>query len=186
MRTSRVIPASDDDRRAARRWRRRTLVLSDRPGPGLLAGRPGGIADQALARALGPWLDRRLAAGRSPDSTRLLAARALDLVSAAARQELAESWEHLLEVAEGGRAPRPGRAPLCRDRVVAAGPELREMVRRLRTPLPVTVRGVAAASVLLTDGAGPVYNRHADPGLPQALRLVTAELDPRVPLFAPA
>jgi hypothetical protein len=46
--------------------------------------------DRLLARAFGFRLDRRLAAWGSPDSSRLLAARAQDLVSAATREALAD------------------------------------------------------------------------------------------------
>lgn len=54
----------------------------------------------------------------------------------------------------------------------------------LRLPLPVAAAGVAAASVLLTDGAGPVYNPRSDITLRDALRLAIARLDPSASLFA--
>lgn len=185
MRSSCQIPGSDDGRAPGRHARRRTLVLGDGRGSGLLAGRSCRIADRVLARVLGARLDRQLAAGRSPDSARLLAARAQHLVSAATRQALAEHWEHLVQIAGSAPGTRPGRTPaLCRDRIVTAEPEVHEMVALLRTPLPVAARGIAAASVLLTDGAGPVYNRRARPALREALRRTAAQLDPSMPLFA--
>jgi hypothetical protein len=58
------------------------------------------------------------------------------------------------------------------------------MAACLRAPLPVAAAGVATASVLLTDGAGPVYNRRAGVALRDALRLAIAQLDPWVSLFA--
>jgi hypothetical protein len=137
-----------------------------------------------LARTLGLRLDRRLAAGCSPDSASLLAARALDLVSVATRQALADNWEHLLSTAKHAPAPTLGRMALHRDRIIGAEPEVREIAACLRKPVPVTAAGVAAASVLLTDGAGPVYNLHAQPGLRDSLRLAIARLDPSVSLFA--
>jgi hypothetical protein len=73
---------------------------------------------------------------------------------------------------------------LHRDWIVAAGPEVREIAACLRTPLPVAAAGVAAASVLLTDGAGPLYNPRGRLGLRDALRLAIAQLDPSVSLFA--
>jgi hypothetical protein len=161
-----------------------TLVLAGWHGSGLLAGFSCRILDRLLARAFGSRLDRQLAGGRSPDSARLLAARAQYLVSLAARQALAESWEHLLRVARSTPAsPRPLMPP-CGDRVVAAAAEVNELAAQLRAPLPVAARGAAAASALLTDGSGPVYNRRHPASLREALRLVTAQLDPSLPLVA--
>jgi hypothetical protein len=185
MRSACVVDGSGGSRRgAARRTRRSTLVLSDSRGTGLLAACSCRLADRLLARAFGFRLDRRLAAGGSPDSSRLLAARAQDLVSAATREALADCWEHLLGKARRTPPPGDGVMTLCRDRVVAAEPEVRDLIAHLRTALPVAARGVAAASVLLRDGAGPVYSRRAPAGLRDALRLATAHLDPSVPLFA--
>jgi hypothetical protein len=183
MRSARVVPGGSR-RGAARRTRRSTLVLTDSHGTGLHAARSRPIADRLLARASGFRLDRRLAAGGSPDSSRLLAARAQHLVSAATREAQAHCWEHLLNKAS--RTPPPGDSvmTLCRDRVIAAEPEIRELIAHLRTALPVAARGAAAASVLLKDGAGPVYSRRAPTDLRDALRQATAHLDPSVPLFA--
>jgi hypothetical protein len=185
MRSSCRIPVTDGTRwGTAWRPRRSTLILTGGPGPGLLDWRSPRIADRILARALGLRLDRSLAAGCSPDSARLLAARAQDLVSAATRQALADNWEHLLSAAKYAPAPTLGRMALHRDRIIAAEREVQEIAACLRKPLPVTAAGVAAASVLLTDGAGPVYNVQAEPGLHESLRLAIARLDPSVSLFA--
>ena len=77
-----------------------------------------------------------------------------------------------------------GRMALHRDWIVAAEPEVLEIAACLRRPLPVAAAGVAAASVLLTDGAGPLYNPRGHLGLREALRLAIAQLDPSVSLFA--
>ncbi len=185
MRSSCGISEAGGTRRGtAWHGRRSTLVLTDGPGPGLLGWRSCGITDRALARAFGSRLDRHLAAGCSPESARLLAARAQDLVSAGNRQALADNWEHLLDWAKHAPAPTLGRMAVSRDRIVAAEPEVLEMAACLRAPLPVAAAGVATASVLLTDGAGPVYNRRARLALRDALRLAIAQLDPWVSLFA--
>jgi hypothetical protein len=52
----------------------------------------------------------------------------------------------------------------CRDCVAAAEPDVHEMVAHLRAPLPVTARGIAGASVLLTDGTGPCTTGTTTPG----------------------
>jgi hypothetical protein len=116
-----------------------------------------------------------------PESGRLLAVRAQQIVALPRRRELARHWEHLLDVAWRQPSGAP-RAPLCRDRVVAAGTGVHDLAARLRTPLPVTAAGVASARVLLTDASGPVYNRRNDTALDVQLRQISAQLDPAVPL----
>jgi hypothetical protein len=39
--------------------------------------------------------------------------------------------------------------------------ELTRLADALATPGPVAARGVAEASILLTDGTGPLYNAHS-------------------------
>src|SRR5580692_11658824 len=80
-RTSSVAPGPDD------------LVLGDPLGL-----RPSGPADRVRARVFGASLDSQLAAGVPPESSRLLAARAREIVTLPCRQALARDWEHLLRV----------------------------------------------------------------------------------------
>ena len=138
-------------------------------------------ADRLLARAFGASLDRQLAAGQAPESGRLLAVRAQQIVTLRRRRELARSWERLLDVAAGPPSAGP-RVLLCRDRIVAAAAEVRDLAGQLRAPLPVAAAGVAAARVLLTDAAGPVYNRRDPARLDTRLRRISASLDPALPL----
>jgi hypothetical protein len=158
---------------------RTVLVRTDPAGP--WAARRAGVTDRLLARMFGASLDRQLAAGQAPESGRLLAVRAQQLVALGRRRELARNWERLLSVATDGTS-RPPRALLCRDRIVAAAAEIGELADQLRAPLPVAATGVAAASVLLTDATGPVYNRRDRTGLDTRLRAISALLDPAVPL----
>jgi hypothetical protein len=153
-----------------------TLVLGD---PFIV--RPRRLADGLLARAFGGSLDRQLAAGCPPETALLLAARAQDIVSLRSRRALAGNWEHLLRVAR--RAPRSRVVSVRADRIAAAEPAIRELVRLLSAPLPVAARGVAMASVLLTDATGPVYNGHSAITLSQALEAAIAQLDPALPLM---
>jgi hypothetical protein len=184
MRSSCGISAASSTRRGSVwRLRHNTLVLVDADGPGQLGWCPRRIRDRALARAFGFQLDRQLADGRSPESDRLLAARAQHLVSPATRQALADDWEHLLDMVKRAPAPTLGRMALCRDQIVAAKPEVRKIAQCLRAPVPVAAGGVAAASVLLTDGAGPLHNPRAPIDLRDALNLAIAQLDPSVSLF---
>jgi hypothetical protein len=161
------------------------LVLGD-PYP-LSSRRPG---DGVLAHFFGASLDASLAAGRSPESSRLLAARARDIVSLRRRRSMAGSWEHVLRVAlraqrarrAGSRAPAAA-VPVCADRVIAAEPAIRDLMNRLRAPLPVPARGVAMARVLLTNANSPVYNRRAGVTLGEAVAAAAAQLDPALPLL---
>ena len=141
---------------------------------------PVSAADRVLARMFGASLDRQLAAGQAAESDRLLAARAQHIVSLPRRQALARDWEHLLQVAR--RAPTPA-VPLCRERIAAAEPGIRELIACLRAPLPVPAQGVAAASVLLTDAAGPVYHRRSRGVLDDLLGDAIDQLDPARPLL---
>jgi hypothetical protein len=140
-----------------------------------------GITGRLLARLFGASLDRRLATGSTPESGHLLAIRAQQLVALRSRRELARRWEHLLAVA--ARQPRAGTANLlCRDRILAARDDVRDLAARLRSPLPVPAAGVAAAQVLLTDATGPVYNPRYPGSLTARLHRIAAELDPGQPL----
>jgi hypothetical protein len=159
---------------------RHTPVLVD---PVVL--RPSRLADRLLARAFGASLDQRLAAGCSPESTRLLAARAQYIVSLPHRTSLARSWDQVLRVASRRPSVRTPAVPLNVRAILAAEPAIRELRERLAAPLPVTARGVAAATVLLTDATSPVYGRPS-PDLGALLDAAITELDPAQPLMESA
>ena len=112
-----------------------------------------------LARWLSFPLDAKLADGCPPHVSRLHAVRAEALVLPAARDELAEGWSRLGEVTRArSRGAARARVAPPRERLAAARPQIRQLVARLRSSAPVAVRGVAAANLLLCDGAGPLYN----------------------------
>jgi len=164
-----------------------TVVLIDNDGrlSAAASGRPR-IWDHAIAARRSLSLDARLAAGMSPDSDRLMAVRACKLVRPSTRKQLATDWDRLLQTA---RTRRPGSLVLmmCRDRIIAAEPEIRQLQDALRAPLPVPARGVAMANRLLVDGTGPVHNRRSDIDLRGALQEAIRELDPTAQLWqAPA
>src|ERR1700727_1808026 len=92
---------------ASRRPARHTLVLGD---PFVI--QPCRLVDRLLARAFGASLDDQLAAGCSPESSRLLAARAQDIVSLPRRASLARSWDHVLQVALRAPTLRTPAVPL--------------------------------------------------------------------------
>jgi hypothetical protein len=159
------------------------VLVGDAASLSQLCGRPVRPWDQAFARSRAFSLDARLAAGSSPDGTRLIALRARRLVSLTRRQRLASDWDRLVRAAR--ERPSAGRrAPLCRDRIVAAEPDIRQLELSLRSALPVPVRGVAMASHLLVDGTGPVYNRRAAVDLPTAVREAIRQMDPSAELLS--
>jgi hypothetical protein len=157
---------------------RHTLVLGDP-----LVLRPCRLADRLLARAFGASLDQQLAAGCSPEASRLLAARAQRIISLRHRTSLARSWDHVLRVARRRPGVRTPAVPLNVRAILAAEPAIRELRERLAAPLPVTAQGVAAATVLLTDATSPIYGRPSPDALATLLDAAITELDPAQPLL---
>jgi hypothetical protein len=162
---------------------RPVTVSGSLSGGRALALEPHRITDRVLSRALGAELDGQLSAGRSPESARLLAVRAADIVRLPRREALARYWERVLRVARDPYRGPPAASPLRRERVLAAEPAIRELARLLRVPLPVGARGVAMARTLLTDGGGPLYVREAPASLDDSLRAAITWLDPALPLI---
>jgi hypothetical protein len=69
------------------------------------------------------------------------------------------------------------RVPLNRESIIACEPDIQEMLNALLAPVPAPARGTAFASWLLSDGTGPLYNRHRSADLGIALREAIAQLD---------
>ncbi len=166
---------------APRRAAWRTPVLGD-----AAVMRPGRLADRMLARALGASLDQQLATGCQPESSRLLAARARNIVSLRHRESLARSWDHLLRVARRAPALRTAAVPLNAPAILAAEPAIRELMERLTAPLPVPAQGVAAATIPLTNATSPVYGRQSPGTLAHLLDDAINQLDPARPLMGVA
>jgi hypothetical protein len=154
------------------------LLVRDPGDRHRLVPRPTRSRDRFLAHLLAVSLDRRLANGQPAESTRLLATRAQMLVTPEDRRALAANWEHLVDVTQTQPTRLLKRIPVCRDRVAAAEPLVREMIVALVAARPVPARGVAAARLLLSDGTGPLYNRRSPSDLVSAVREATFRLDP--------
>ena len=151
------------------------------------------LGDGILARVFGASLDTLLAVGCAPESSRLLTARARQLVALPERRTVARSWEHLLRVAQRAPERRATRSlaaaaavPVRAERIVSAEPAIRELVSRLAAPLPVPARGVAMARLLLSDATGPVYSRRSRADLTAEVAAAAAQLDPALPLMPPS
>jgi hypothetical protein len=139
--------------------------------------------DRLFVRLKSAHLDHELAAGNLPQSSRLHAARADTLTSSKFRAELAGNWERVLQIGTRRTSPGQGRFVLSYERIAEAEPQIRELTGLLRGPSPVPARGVAAANLLLSDGAGPLYIAlHADKtALANAVMTVVSMLDPTRP-----
>jgi hypothetical protein len=167
--------------------RRPSAVEGDASTLILIGGQLHGT--RLVSRANTPWLrllaslrssslDRQLASGRHPEASRLLAVRAMKLVSPSTRAALADNWRDLFAQARRPPVARNPRIPLCRDRIIAAEDAARAMLDALSASRPVPARGVAMAGGLLREGTGPLYSRHCTTNLADLLRQVTAQLDP--------
>ena len=162
-----------------------SLLLIDPRHPHGLIARANHRWVRMVVRLLGSNLDAQLARGRPPESSRFLAARAQILVSPTGRRALAQDWANLLERAGEPPPPRSPRVSLNRPAIVRSESKIREMLALLARPLPISARGAAAASLLLSDGTGPLYRHHGPSDLGRSLTEVMARLDPSSSLLPP-
>jgi hypothetical protein len=139
--------------------------------PDDLAG--DGARDRALARLLGPSLDRELALGLPPWRGGPRAARARFIVSPAGRRQLIRGWSRLLDLAHRPPSARSARGPVRRRALAKAEHDVRAMLGVVAAQRPITARGAAMARALLTDGTGPLYNARSDRDLAAEVRDVT-------------
>lgn len=161
------------------------LLLLDEAGCPI--ARPARPWDRLVVRVRASRLDSDLAGGASPDATVPLALRAQMLVRARTRRDLALGAQQILatatQVPAAGRTQVPAagrpRVPVCRDRVRDSSEELGDLIRRLLAGGPVAARGVALASVLLTDGSGPLYHRASADDVRARVREAVDALDAR-------
>ncbi len=132
------------------------IVVNDVTG--CLVIRPATRWERALVCLRADSLDRRLAAGRAPETDALLALRAADLVRPAVRLRLAHGLQGILhEAASPDRYRRSILSAIARGNVRNAADLVATLIERLRSPYPVSACGMAKVNILLTDGAGPLY-----------------------------
>jgi hypothetical protein len=136
------------------------------------------LRERLLARLLATSLDRQLASGRLPLPGSALAIHASQITSPAARGDLVQRWFRVLELARQPAVPLTPRAPLRRHDIAAAEAGVRELIAILASGRPIAARGVATASLLLTDGTGPLYNGHSPASLGDVIRAAVRYLDP--------
>jgi hypothetical protein len=71
---------------------------------------------------------------------------------------------------------RTTRVPLCRDRIIAAEAEIRDLLAALPEARLESAAGVAMASRLLRDGTGPLYSRSCTTNLAVAVQNATSHI----------
>lgn len=152
------------------------IVIVEREHRSLRLQRVGAVG-RLTTRLFARRLDRQLAAGATPESTKLLAVRADALVRPTSRASLASSLERVAAVAAGRCRLSRAAVPPSRRQVLGAGGELRAVIERLRGPGPISAQGAARLRLLLTDGGGPVYRNPGHTDLARELRGALRGLD---------
>lgn len=151
-----------------------TLVMKAAP-EGLFVAQRVGLRDRFAARLRSRDLDLELAAGTPAEATPAIALRARRLTALADRRAKAATLRRLLreaceETVRSHVKVRPSRG------VVAAADALTELADALAQPGPVAARGAAEASLLLTDGTGPLYNSATTASLESRARSALGDL----------
>ena len=160
-----------------------TLLLRDSQEPWQLTTHANHRWTRFAARIQADSLDRQLARGRSPESGWLLAARAYQLVTPANRHGVALAWSQVLTQARRPPVMRNPRVRMNQAAIIAGDREIHELIDTLLAARPTPARGMAMATVLLTDGTGPLYNPRRATDLGSAITHAIAELDPTSPLI---
>jgi hypothetical protein len=134
-----------------------TTQLTQDVGPEVSPGRPTRSRIRLRTRLHRARLDRELAKGIDPNGDPLRRERAQELVGERCRRRLAATLESLGVEAESSAHLFTSRIPLARAAIRDSREELNVIIERLTTPAYISPRGVAMISVLLSDGAGPLY-----------------------------
>jgi len=121
-------------------------------------------------------VDRQLASGADPKSDLVRQARAQQLVGQEIRRKLAASLERLLAAAYAGPRPFTSKVPIARAAIRDSRWDLDTIVERLRAPGHISPQGVAMITVLLCDGAGPLYG-NSPTGSHELRRALEAVID---------
>jgi hypothetical protein len=120
-------------------------------------------------------LDRALAAGVDPLATPAIAARARYLCSRRSRETLASAIYFVLQRASSRTRPSPAHVPIARESIGRNRAALLGLAADLRQPAEVCAQGVAITRLLVTEGAGPLYDHNAA-ALEQAVSRARASL----------
>jgi hypothetical protein len=115
-------------------------------------------------------LDRELADGCFCDASRQRALRASQLTDPLTCRDLAGSLRQVVARAQTPRAVLLGSTvPVVREVVMAWQEALLGLAEQLEQAVRLNPRGVARVHLLLTDGAGPLYNPGPERSLGEAI-----------------
>ena len=145
---------------------------------GLVVARRPRLKDRLVARLRARRLDRALAQGTPPEASAPLALRAQRLTEPEQRSSIARELRRVMREAHVSRRPELARIKPSQGRVLGAREELRRLADTLEDPGPVAAAGVAQASILLTDGTGPLYNPYSRTTLVGGAARAAQELRP--------
>jgi hypothetical protein len=129
-------------------------------------------------------LDRRIACGDRCDSTDLLAIRASQLTHPRTRHQTARGLRRIVGYADRlGSRPNFSAVMIERAAVIAGRQAILGLAERLDGAAQVSPRGVALARQLLSDGLSPLFNRHAERSVIQAIWEVEDALEADAPVL---
>jgi len=115
-------------------------------------------------------LDRELADAPHGESSPELALRGRQLADPREARALARSLRAVVTKADGPRAALfASEVPVARAAVSEWREALLGIAERLEDPFAASPRGIARVLMLLTDGAGPLYNRSPERSLGEAI-----------------
>lgn len=139
----------------------------------------GGVRLRCLTWLRASSLDTLLAAGADPVESDALSLRAGQLSSKRSRARLTSALERAAELADRQPAPPSLSKPLIRRAEVRACRSLlMDLVERLHDDHPMSVRGLAMTSMLVRDGASPLYYNRAPCSLSEAAGSAVIALEP--------
>jgi hypothetical protein len=136
----------------------------------------GGIWLRVTTRWRSSELDAALAAGTDPTASNALSLRAGQLRSPETRARLTRSLRAALDLATNDRSLSI-QTPLVRcSEVRACEPLFHDLLACLDESRTVSVQGLALTSLLVRDGASPLFSEHAARSLAEDLRLAAHSL----------
>jgi hypothetical protein len=139
-----------------------------------------GTATRLQVRLHRSNLDHRLADGHAPEDSAALGLRAAQLATETHRRSLASSLRLVVDKATRPPGGLGSMVPIDREAVGAWREAISGLADRLERPGPVDPRGVARVAVLLSDGAGPLYNSASERSLGEAIWWIADGMQPVV------
>jgi hypothetical protein len=123
-------------------------------------------------------LDLRIAAGVACETSEQLALRARQLTDPSNQRRIARELRRVIDYAERHRSGAAISAVVIDAPSVRRGRRpIAELAEQLERAGPASPRGIVLAQTLLTDGASPLFNRHADRTVASAVRDIREALE---------